>query len=258
MSSNFKPPGSDSDFFRQLWMKSQTINTANPQGATSDYAREGAGINPLNAEFPTKCVRVVPSEFVLRRLLQHYAHSSDVMVAQYSQENCTACNAMGKVLEYLCHRLESHYPRLHFYEIQKERLPEATRPLLRYPQIKGFSQGQWVDLDWKPPAEYTENVYRQVESHVHAMRKKGQSVTALQAEEMYFSVSAPAMTVILEESLSSFYSRTQAHLHNYWKQVSKRRSWYFKKYLSRQDTENKTNTEATSDGTGLLGESCGL
>jgi hypothetical protein len=121
--------------------------------------------------------------------------------------------------------------KIKFFDVQKEALPQLTTGMLRFPQIKAFSAGQWADIDFKPPQDFREQVYNQVEKEVHMAAKRGQPVTALQAEEMYYSVAGPAVTLILEESLTSFYNRSQVRLHNYWKQVSTRRSWYFKKYI---------------------------
>ena len=208
------------DSLRQLWRTSTMIDeeTVNP-------------INPLWLQFPTKCTRTVPSEHVMRRLLDHYNTSNDVMVVKYYQERCTACNAIGKIFEFLCHDMAKKYPRLHFYEVQREKVPEATANMVKFPQVKVFSHGQWADVDYKPPQDFRDSVYAQVERHVHQERKAGKPVTAIQAEEMYFSASAPAITTIMEESLTSFYARTQTSMHDYWKQVSLRRSWFFKNYL---------------------------
>ena len=63
------------------------------------------------------------------------------------------------------------------------------------------------------------------------MSSEGSVVSALQAQEMYFSAAGPSMAIICMENISLFYGTSQARLHNYFKQVSLRRSWFFKKFM---------------------------
>eukprot|EP00759_Apiculatamorpha_spiralis_P000697 PhF_6_TR10275/c0_g1_i1/m.15925 len=246
MSSHKKSDAEKADALRSLFRNSCGVW----RGQKSDDTP-----NPILLSFPTKCVRTVPSEYVMRKLLDHYTNSNDVMIVRYTQEKCTACNAIGKIQEYLCHELSGKYSRLHFYEVQKEKLPEATKHMVRFPQLKGFNHGQWVDIDYKPPQEFRDSIFQQVEHHVHMQRKSGRAVTALEAEEMYFSASAPAISLIMEDSITSFYTKTQVRLHNYWKQVSQRRSWFYKKYiLSEVDEASKG---AFNQDISLFGETVG-
>lgn len=200
--------------------------------ATGSHLREGREeANPMWHNFPNRCVQPIKSVEEMQRLLKFHGQSDNVMVVRYWQEGCTACNALDKIFEFVCHDQKAKLTKLTFFDVQKEALPELTTGMLRFPQVKGFSAGQWADMDFKPPQDFREEVYSQVEKEVHRAAKRGQPVTALQAEEMYYSVAGPAVTMMLEESIISFYNKSQIRLHNYWKQISVRRSWYFKKYV---------------------------
>eukprot|EP00760_Papus_ankaliazontas_P002764 PhM_4_TR11256/c0_g1_i1/m.69962 len=234
-------PGEDADELRRLWSASTAATRADP-----------AMPNPLWLDFPTKCIRTVPSENVMRKLIDHYNNSPDVMVVRYTQENCTPCNAIEKVFEYLCHDMQKKYPRLHFYDVSKEKVPEATKGMVRFPQVKAFHHGQWTDVDFKPPQEFRDNAFQQVEYQVHKQRKQGVPVSAVQAEEMYFSISAPAITQIMENSIADFYAKTQARCHNYWKQIAQRRAWFFNKYVA--PAGSKPSSPVSNDGVSIFGE----
>lgn len=213
-------------------MKSLMMNSA---GIRSDLATENERpLNPLWVNFPTKCVRRIWSVEEMKLKLEYFSKSDDVMVVRYFQKNCTACNAVDKVFEVLCHQAQTRTPGLKFYEISRDEVPELTKGLVRFPQIKGYSGGQWTDIDFKPPTAFREQLYSAIEKEVQHRKNEGTPVTALQAEEMYFSGAGPAMLQITEENLMSFYCKAQVRLHNYWKQTSLRRSWFFRKFIEPQ------------------------
>nr|CCD11904.1 unnamed protein product [Trypanosoma congolense IL3000] len=209
-------------------MKSLMMNSA---GVHSGLGNNELPSNPIWMKFPTKCVKSVGSVDEMREKLKYFSHSDDVMVVRYHQENCTACNALDKAFEFLCHQSADRLPNLKFYEISKSSTPELTKNLVRYPQVKGYSGGHWTDLEFKPPTEFREELYAGVEREVVRRKREGRPVTALEAEEMYFSAAGPAMTQVLEESITKFYCKAQARLHNYWKQVSVRRAWFFRRFI---------------------------
>lgn len=221
---------SDAHKMRTLFLSSAGLRS----GMASGNERP---LNPLWVNFPTKCVKEIGSVEEMREKLQYFAKSDDVMVVRYTQDNCTACNAVGKVYEVLCHQSDNRTPNLKFYEVNRHHVPELAKGLVRFPQIKGYSGGQWTDIDFKPPAEYRDQLYADVELEVRRRKNEGTPVTAVQAEEMYYSAAGPAMLEITEESLMGFYCKAQAHLHNYWKQLSVRRSWFFRKFIEPQIDE---------------------
>nr|CCC46927.1 conserved hypothetical protein, fragment [Trypanosoma vivax Y486] len=210
-------------------MKSLMMNSAGIRSGLS--TNNSMAINPLWTNYPTKCVQPIGSVEEMREKLHYFAHSDDVMVVRYHQENCTACNALDKTFEFLCHQSAERMPNLKFYEISKNDSPQLTKNLVRFPQVKGYSGGHWTDLEFKPPAAYREELYAGVEQEVSRRKREGRPVTALEAEEMYFSAAGPAMLEVLEASVVGFYSKAQARLHNYWKQVSVRRAWFFRRFI---------------------------
>ncbi|AAZ10224.1 cytochrome c oxidase assembly protein, putative [Trypanosoma equiperdum] len=210
-------------------MKALMMNSAGIRSGLG--ANNELPVNPIWMKFPTRCVKPIHSVEEMREKLHYFSHSDDVMVVRYHQENCTACNALDKTFEFLCHQSADRYPNLKFYEVSKDATPQLTRNLVRYPQVKGFSGGHWTDLEFKPPAEFREELYSGVEREVTRRKREGQPVTALEAEEMYYSSAGPAMAQVLEESVVKFYCKAQARLHNYWKQVSVRRAWFFRKFV---------------------------
>lgn len=203
-------------------------------------------VNPIWQTFPTKCVETIRSVEEMKQKLQYFNNSSDVMVVRYTQHNCTACNAAGKTFEYICHDQKKHLTNLHFFDIVKEETPELVKGLVRFPQIKGFSAGHWVDLDFKPRESFREELYQNVEREVRELEEQGTPVTALEAEEMYFSACGPAMRTVMEESIIGFYMKSKARLHNYWKQVSTRRSWFYTKFIQPQVPEQLTDEWRTA------------
>ncbi|KAG5477058.1 hypothetical protein LSCM1_05398 [Leishmania martiniquensis] len=210
-------------------MKSLLMNSA---GVRSDLVSgNGRALNPIWMTFPTKCVRPITSVAEMKEKLNYFSKTDDVMVVRYHQNNCTACNAVGKVFEVLCHQAATRTPGLKFYEVNCSDVPELTKGLVRYPQIKGYSGGHWTDIDFKPPTAFREELYAAIEKEVKLRKNQGRPVTALQAEEMYFSGAGPAMLEITEEQLMKFYCKAQARLHNYWKQVSMRRTWFYRKFI---------------------------
>ncbi|PBJ73820.1 cytochrome c oxidase assembly protein [Trypanosoma cruzi cruzi] len=210
-------------------MKSLMMNSAGIRSGLS--TKNERALNPIWTNFPTKCVKPIRSVEEMREKLQYFTKSDDVMVVRYNQDRCTACNAVDKSFEFLCHQSADRLPNLKFYEINKDEVPELTKNLVRYPQVKGFSGGHWTDLEFKPPADFREELYMAVEREVKRRKDEARPVTALEAEEMYFSAAGPSMLEVLEESIVKFYAKSQVRLHNYWKQVSVRRSWFFKKFI---------------------------
>lgn len=205
-------------------------------------------VNPMWHKFDDRCVQPINSVEEMKALLKYHGQSDAVMFVRYWQEGCTACNALDKVFEWACQEQRRRFTKAKFFDIKKEAVPELCEGMVRYPQVKGFSAGQWGDIDFKPPQDFRETIYARVEKEVHAAAKRGQPVSALQAEEMYFSVAGPAVAQVLEEDIMSFYNKAQVRLHNYWKQVSVRRSWYFKNYVdpvgeTQADLAKKLNTD---------------
>ncbi|CUF78932.1 Hypothetical protein, putative [Bodo saltans] len=210
-------------------MKSMLMNGAALRNGMNAQTRP---VNPIWSNFPTRCVRPILTTEELKKKLEYFTHSDEVMVVRYHREGCTACNALDKTFEFLCHESAVPFPKLHFYDINRDEVPqEMTKGLVRFPQVKGYSSGQWVDLDFKPSAEFREELYMGVEREVRARANDGVPVTAVQAEEMYFSAAGPSMLMVLEENLTQWYMKSQTRLHNYWKQVSVRRSWFYKKFV---------------------------
>jgi hypothetical protein len=201
-------------------------------------------VNPLWHNFPTRCVQPITSVEEMQKLLQYHGQSDNVMVVRYWQEGCMACNALDKIFEWACHEQKKRFTKIQFFDVQKEAVPKLTEGMLRYPQVKAFSAGQWADMDFKPPQDFRESMYQRVEREVHRAAKRGQPINAVQAEEMYYSVAGPATAIVLEESIMSFYNQSQVRLHNYWKQISLRRSWYYKKYV---EPIGKTAEELASE-----------
>lgn len=208
-------------------MKTLFTNSA---AARTDMATRDTP-NPIWMTFPTKCVKPISSVDEMREKLEYFTKSDEAMVVRYHQSNCTACNAVDKVFEMLCHQSATRMPGLRFYEVNKNEVPELARGLVRFPQIKGFSGGAWTDIDFKPPAAYRDELYREVEKEVRRQMDKGTPVTALQTEEMYYSGAGPAMLEVTEEAITAFYTKAQVRLHNYWKQVSVRRTWFYRKFV---------------------------
>ncbi|KAG5500260.1 hypothetical protein JIQ42_04595 [Leishmania sp. Namibia] len=210
-------------------MKSLMMNSA---GVRSDLVTgNGRALNPIWMSFPEKCVRSITSVAEMKEKLNYFSKADDVMVVRYHQNNCTACNAVGKVFEMLCHQAATRTPGLKFYDVNRSDVPELAKGLVRFPQIKGYSGGQWIDIDFKPPTAFREELYAAIEEEVKRLKNQGKPVTALQAEEMYFSGAGPAMLEITEDQLMKFYCKAQVRLHNYWKQVSMRRSWFYRKFI---------------------------
>lgn len=221
-------------------MKSLMMNSA---GIRSELATGNEKpLNPLWVNFPTRCVKPISSVEEMKEKLEYFSKSDDVMVVRYHQNNCTACNAVDKVFEVLCHQAQTRTPGLKFYEVNRHEIPELTKGLVRFPQIKGYSGGQWTDIDFKPPTAFREELYSSIEREVKRLKNQGRPVTALEAEEMYFSGAGPAMLEITEEQLMAFYCKAQVRLHNYWKQVSMRRSWFYKKFIE-PEVEDKVLDE---------------
>lgn len=231
-----------SDRMRTLFMASTQMNT---------YRRTTMA-NPVWMNFPSRCSQTIQSEDEMRALLKYYAHTDEVMLVRYSQQGCTACNALDKVYEWLCHDTKRHLPKLRFYDVQMEKTPTLVKGLVRFPQLKGFSSGQWTDIDFKPPEDYREMQYTAVQDEVRAAADRGQPLSAVQAEEMYFSATGPAMAQVVEANVLTFYNHVQVRLHNYWKQVAERRSWYFKKYVASTDDAMKRAVQ--SEQYSLFGE----
>jgi hypothetical protein len=234
----------EADKMRNLFMHSCRAYSANKERP-----------NPIWMDFPgQRCQKPIRSAAEMRTLLDHYSHSDEVMVVRYHQAGCTACNALDKVSEMACREMRVHTPGMHFYEVQRESDPALTEGLLRFPQVKAFNGGAWQDIDFKPPAEYRESVYRSIEGEVRDAQTRGNPITAIQAEEMFFSVAGPAMHQVLEDSLYRFYNNTQVRVHNYWKQIAARRAWFFKKYVEPRITDADRDRV---QGASLFGEAAG-
>mmetsp|Transcript_29763 Transcript_29763/g.46020 ORF Transcript_29763/g.46020 Transcript_29763/m.46020 type:complete len:240 (-) Transcript_29763:11-730(-) len=227
----------ESDMMRELWNNSLRLS---PPGhlTNSDYMRHSMRVNPLLIDYPRKCVHIAKSDEEASHLLRKYSSGSDVAIVQYTQSNCTSCNALSKISEFLCHNMSKTYPKLRFIEVNSTSAPQMTAEMARFPLLKGYSQGWSLDMDFKPPPDFRDEAQKKIQRKILS-DSDGKLVNALQAEEMYYSVSAPAITVILEESISSFYTKSQADLHNYWGQVSRRRSWFYKKYIAPESREGR-------------------
>ncbi|KAK7194542.1 cytochrome c oxidase assembly protein [Novymonas esmeraldas] len=210
-------------------MKSLMMNSAGIRSELSTGNERAP--NPLWTTFPTTCVKPITSVAEMKEKLEYFSKSDDVLVVRYHQNNCTACNAVGKVFEVLCHQSAIRTPGLKFYDVNRDAVPELAVGLVRFPQIKGYSGGQWTDIDFKPPTAFREELYAAIETEVRRLKNQGRPVTALQTEEMYFSGAGPAMLEITEEQLMQFYCKAQVRLHNYWKQVSLRRTWFYRKFI---------------------------
>lgn len=215
----------EADKMRKLFLSS----AAQRPSALNPVSKEA--INPIWMQFPSKCQKQITSADEMRRLLDFHTNSDEVFVVRYHQANCVACNALEKTMEYVCHDSKSRYPKLTFYEVSKEDTPELTKGMVRFPQLKGFSAGQWADIEYKPSHEFREKLQKQVEAEVRRQTDQGAVISALQAQEMYFSAAGPSMAVLCLENVSRFYGSSQARLHNYFKQVSLRRTWFFKKFM---------------------------
>jgi hypothetical protein len=229
------------DKMRTLFMNSSQIYTI----------RKQEPVNPIWTNIEPRCTREVKSTAEMKDLLTYYGNTDDVMLVRYGQKGCTACGALDKVFEVMCSEARQRTPGLHFYDVQREAHPELTTGLVRYPQVKAFNGGQWADLDFKPPSTYRESIYAGVEKQVKAAEEEGAPMTAMQAEEMYFSVSGPAIHMVLEDSALKFYNQVQVRVHNYFKQVGTRRAWFFNKYI---DAEGTPGTAGQFKGMSVLGE----
>ena len=187
--------------------------------------------NPIWINVHPRCQMRVESKEHMQRLLQYYAHSDKVMVVRYHQEGCTACNAIDKHLEYICDKAPDNYTGLHFYDIKKEDHPELVEGLTKFPQVKAFSGGIWADMEFKPPRAFREGVYEEIQMQVRQANEQGAPLSSIEAEEMYFSATGVATYNILHDSIKTFYNKQQIRLHNYWKQVSQRRTWFYRRYI---------------------------
>jgi hypothetical protein len=228
---------------RDKWAEANATNKAAKmrdllvQSATQTLCKAASKpvANPIWLTFPTRCVEPVTSEDHMRRLLKYHTQSADVMVVRYWQENCTACNAMDKVMEALCHEAKQSFPDAHFYDVQKEKHPSLVAGMVAFPQVKAFAGGQWADISFKPPQYFRDETYKKVAEEVRRLSEEdGTVVDAVQAEEMYFSASGPALLTCVRDSVSDFYIKSKVRMHNYWKQVSVRRTWFFRKYIEPQ------------------------
>ena len=218
------------DGMRQLYLNSEKL--CDPEDLTnSDYSRHAATVNPLLIDFPRQCVQKAKSDEETRELISKYSKGPEIAIVNYTQGNCMSCNALAKISEFLCHSMTKSYPKLRFIEVNREDAPDITRDMVRFPQVKAYSQGESTPIDFKPPSDFRDSTYKRVKHEIERRKETGRAVSALQAEEMYYAMSAPAMTIILEESICTYYLKTQAVLHNYWGQISKRRSWFYKKFI---------------------------
>ena len=224
----------DSGKMRVLLLKSMA-NT-NVKGQFREYP------NPLWMKFPHRCQKDVTSEDHMRQLLKYHTTSADALIIKYGKENCIACNAMDKIMEFICHDAAKNYPNTNFYNIQSDKLPTLTEGMVKFPQVKSFGGGIWSDLNFRPSQNFREKMYEEISEEVTRLNRDGQAITAVQAEEMYFSAVAPIMTDVLKESFTKFYIRNRIRMHNYWKQVSVRRSWFYKKYI-----KPHANTQETGE-----------
>ncbi|KNH07499.1 hypothetical protein XU18_2031 [Perkinsela sp. CCAP 1560/4] len=241
--SGQKDDSKKSDAMRELWLHSLSLSPPD-ELTNSDYISYSGSVNPLLVDFPRKCVRTIKSDEEARDLLKKSSSNSEIAIVQYTQNNCTACNALSKISEFLCHSMTKTYPRLHFFEVNREDAPRLTRDMIRYPQIKGYSQGSSLALDYKPPVEFRQHAQEQIKKEITHRKASGKPVNALQAEEMYYSVSAPAIAVELEESVCSFYTKSQVDLHDYWGQVSRRRSWFYKKFIAAKSENSNQKVDS--------------
>ena len=223
---------SESHRMKQICLHGATVHTPQPPAVSP---------NPIWQTFESRCVVPIRSAEEMRKKLQYYTSSDDVMVVRYHQANCTACNAIDKTYEVICHEQKAKLPNLHFYEVSKEDNPELTKGLVRYPQVKAFSGGAWTDLEFKPNETFRSDLFYSIEKEVALQEKLGNPISALQAEEMYFSSAGPAMKQVLEGSIVEFYCRSRTRLHNYWKQVSLRRSWFYTKFIKPNVDEEVTD-----------------
>ena len=187
--------------------------------------------NPVWLSYNERCQHSVTTAKQLRKLLDYYSHSDEVMVVRYHRDGCVSCNALDKVMEFSCRDFKKHAPGLHFYDINAGDDPAMVEGMRRFPQLKAFNSGNWQDIEFKPPQDFRDSVMRSVSNEVDERAKSGEPVTAIQAEEMYFSVCAPAMSQVIEDALWSYYNGARVRIHNYWKQVSIRRTWYYKKFI---------------------------
>lgn len=211
--------------------------------------------NPIWLNFPTRCQREVKSDEHMKDLLRYHSNSSEILVVRYWQDGCVACNAVDKIVEFVCHDAKKNYPDANFYSVKREDHPNLTQGLIKYPQVKQFALGHWADLSFKPPKEVRESTYKKVTSEVRKMsEKEGKVLTALQAEEMYFSAAGPAMATIFQESFTGSYIKTKVRQHNYWKQISTRRTWFFRKYIEPQAPKDNA---ARMQQFSVLGEAVG-
>lgn len=212
----------DSFRLKQLFLNGMAIS------GTSDEKSQPT--NPIWMDL-AKCSQPIKTPDEMRKLVDFYAHTDRVMLVRYYQDNCVACNAVEKTYEYLCHESNRHLPELDFYEVHKEGAPDLVKGMVRFPQVKGYSGGQWSDLDFKPHQEFRDSLYKRIGKELDELRAVGEPVTALQAEEMYFSAAGPAMYLVMNDSIRGYYSKQRNRMHNYWKQVSVRRSWFYKKFV---------------------------
>ena len=214
----------EADLFRQHFNNQARLSRAMANGDITPH-------NPIWMNVNPRCQLKIESVEHMKRLLQYYAHSDKVMIVRYHQQGCTACNALDKHIEYICDRAQDYYTGLHFYDIKKEDHEELVEGLTKFPQIKAFGGGQWADIEFKPPRNFREGVYEEIQQQVRRSNEEGNPLTSIEAEEMYFSATGVATFNILQDSIKTFYNKNQVRLHNYWKQVSQRRSWFFRQYV---------------------------
>lgn len=221
-SKNFTPSHSDSDKLRKLFYGGMKAYEKKPLDKTP---------NPVWLNYNDRCQHPITNAKQLRTLLDYYSHTDEVMLIRYHRDGCVSCSALDKVMEYACREFKRHTPGLHFYDLNAGDDAVMVEGMRRFPQLKAFASGNWQDIDFKPPQDFRDSVLHSVQNEVDERQKKGDPLTAMQAEEMYFSVAAPAMWETVEDSIYKYYNTARARIHNYWKQVSLRRSWYFKKYI---------------------------
>lgn len=217
-----KPIHHEADALRKLLYSGMKAYEKNPMQRVP---------NPVWMQFNDRCQHPIKNAAQLRTLLDYYAHSDDVMVIRYTRDGCVSCNALDKVMEFQCREFKRNATGLHFYDLNAADDPVMVDGMRRFPSLKAFSSGNWQDVEFKPPQEFRDAVLNSVQNEVEERGKTGQPVTALEAEEMYFSVAAPAMMQTVEDSLWAYYNAARVRMHNYWKQVSVRRTWYFRKYI---------------------------
>jgi hypothetical protein len=241
-AGSISPSHSDSDKLRKMFYGGLKAYEAKPLDKKP---------NPVWMTFNDRCQHPITNAKQLRALLDYYSHSDDVMVVSYHRDGCVSCGALDKVMEFTCREFKRHAPGLHFFDLNAGDDPVMVDGMRRFPQLKAFSSGNWQDIEFKPPQDFRDSVLRSVQTEMDERNKRGEPLTALQAEEMYFSVAAPAMAEVIEDSLWGYYNSARVRIHNYWKQLSIRRSWYFKRYI--EPTVDKTQSATMRDAS-IFGE----